>query len=306
MYSSKRKFKKSQIILLLLFVIALLVTLLVYLYHFNAKKVVTTMNQVEIYNEPMDFSTGVEQIIPEATIENLPSIQEEKETESSAKTTTLIASNSSPYYIKVNYQANTVTIYTKNEKGEYTNPFKAMVCSTGTYTPTSGQYKIQYRWKWLRLVGNVYGQYSTQIVGDILFHSVPYLQKSEDTLEYWEFDKLGQTASAGCIRLQVCDAKWIYDNIPKGTIVEFYADTNPGPLGKPSAPKITSNEACRNWDPTDPHSNNLWNHFIQSSKPEEDLTLKDPKPNPDDTSILNPPPEKEEEKVEPSSPEIPS
>ena len=177
-----------------------------------------------------------------------------------------------PYYIKVNYGANVVTIYTKDSNGNYTKPFKAMVCSSGTYTPTSGKYKIQYRWRWLGLVGGVYGQYSTQIVGDILFHSVPYTAKSEDKLEYWEYDKLGTTASAGCIRLQTSDAKWIYDNVPKGTVVEFYSDSNPGPLGKPSAMKISDNETCRNWDPTDPNANNPWKTY------QEPVVNKTPEP----------------------------
>ncbi len=51
-----------------------------------------------------------------------------------------------------------------------------------------------------------------------------------------EFDKLGTSCSHGCIRLQVADAKWIYDNkydIAGGTI---YDSDDPGPLGKPSAP----------------------------------------------------------------------
>ena len=33
------------------------------------------------------------------------------------------------YYIKVNYQANTVTVYTKDETGEYTIPEKVFICS---------------------------------------------------------------------------------------------------------------------------------------------------------------------------------
>ena len=78
-----------------------------------------------------------------------------------------------PYYIKVNYGAQVVTIYKKDSQGNYTNAIKAMVCSTGEYTPTSGVYKIKERWKWLGLEGDVYGQYATQIVGNILFHSVP-------------------------------------------------------------------------------------------------------------------------------------
>ncbi|MBQ9279490.1 MAG: L,D-transpeptidase [Clostridia bacterium] len=169
--------------------------------------------------------------------------------------------SNTPYYIKVNNLQNVVTIYSKDSAGNYTVPVKAMVCSTGSATPKAGSaYKITtYKNRWNGLQGNVYGQYATQIVGNILFHSVPYTAKSNSTLEYWEYDKLGTAASLGCIRLTVEDAKWIYDNASSGTIVEFYDDNDPGPLGKPTAQKISDNEEFRNWDPTDPAKENPWN-----------------------------------------------
>ena len=162
------------------------------------------------------------------------------------------------YYIKVNLAANTVTIYGQDENEEYTKPIKAMICSVGKATPKSGKYNITYKYRCLALFGNVYGQYSTRIVGSILFHSVPYYTTDPNTLKYEEFDKLGTKASAGCIRLMVKDAKWIYDNVASGSTVEFYSDAeNPGPLGKPTAPKISNNE-YRDWDPTDPDPRNPW------------------------------------------------
>ena len=160
-------------------------------------------------------------------------------------------------------------MYTKDEKGKYTVPYKAMICSCGTWTPHSGIYALSYRTKWRALFGGVNGKYATDITGDILFHSVPYLSQKSDSLEYWEFDKLGTTASLGCVRLQVKDAKWIYDNCGWGTLVEFYASSDPGPLGKPSAPKISSNTKCRDWDPTDPEKGNPW-HANEEEKEEED------------------------------------
>ncbi len=142
------------------------------------------------------------------------------------------------YYIKVNNQANVVTIYKKDSNGQYTVPVKAMLCSTGSDTPTSGTYDIKLRWEWLDLFGDVYGHYSTQIVGNILFHSVPYLEKwNPASLEYWEYDKLGTSCSAGCIRLTVAEAKWNYDNIEQGTLVEFYYSSDPGPLRKTNCTK---------------------------------------------------------------------
>lgn len=120
-------------------------------------------------------------------------------TTNTTKNTTItnnVTSNTT-YYIKINNLANVVTIYTKDEKGEYTKPVKAMICSTGTATPKSGKYKITtYRRLWNGLQGNVYGQYAVQIIGNILFHSVPYTKRNDySSLEWWEYDKLGTSAS---------------------------------------------------------------------------------------------------------------
>lgn len=175
-------------------------------------------------------------------------------------------SDSEQYYIKINNQANVVTIYKKDSNGKFTVPVKAMICSIGTATPESGVYKMSDKYTWRLLQGNVYGQYACRITGHILFHSVPYEKQDKSTLEWWEYDKLGTKASLGCIRLKVEDAKWIYDNCAKGTQVEFYSDSNPGPLGKPSAQKISEDEAVRNWDPTDPDKNNPWKNYKKDSK----------------------------------------
>ncbi len=138
-----------------------------------------------------------------------------------------------------------------------------MICSIGAATPTSGVYPISDKYTWRKLEGDVYGQYASRIVGSILFHSVPYVSQDKSSLEWWEYDKLGTKASLGCIRLTVQDAKWIYSNCVAGTKVEFYSSSNPGPLGKPSAQKISGDEAVRNWDPTDPDKNNPWKSYTK-------------------------------------------
>ncbi len=178
------------------------------------------------------------------------------------------------YYIKINNKANVVTIYTKDTKGKYTVPVKAMICSIGTATPKSGVYRTSDMYTWRLLQGDVYGQYAVRITGHILFHSVPYQKRAKDTLEWWEYDKLGTDASLGCIRLTVEDAKWIYDNCPKGTQVEFYYSSDPGPLGKPTSKKISSyDEKLKNWDPTDPDTKNPWRTYVETGAPSEgDIT----------------------------------
>ena len=168
------------------------------------------------------------------------------------------------YYIKVNYGAQVVNIYKKDGNGEY-KPYKAMLCSTGTYTPTSGVYRTLAKGNWWPLYGDVFGQYSTHIYDGILFHSVPYLEAgNKSSLEYWAYDQLGQRVSMGCVRLTTIDAKWIYENCPVGTQVEFYSSSNPGPFGKPTARKISNApEEVRGWDPTDPDKNNPWPKYLK-------------------------------------------
>ena len=179
-----------------------------------------------------------------------------------------------PYWIKVNYVANTVTVYKKDENGNYTVPIKAMICSTGSSTPRSGVYRTQAKYAWKALIGSA-GKYCTRITGQILFHSVPYLNGDKNKFEYWEYDRLGQTRSLGCIRLTVADALWIYNNCPLGTSVEFYGSSNPGPLGKPSAKKISGyGYPLNNWDPTDPDPNNPWHNYNAKKKAEEEAAAK--------------------------------
>lgn len=90
-------------------------------------------------------------------------------------------SNIDGYYIKVNYQENVVTIYIKDEQGNFTKPYKAMICSTGSATPKKGVYRVSDRGKWGMMVGRVWAQYYTRINGAILFHSVPYKTKNPST-----------------------------------------------------------------------------------------------------------------------------
>lgn len=170
------------------------------------------------------------------------------------------ADNGCPYYIKVNRLQNTVTIYALNDKGYYTVPVKAMICSVGKGDGTPlGTYRTSDKHDWCSLVGGVYGQYAYRINGPIMFHSVPYYSMHKDDLETEEYNKLGEAASLGCVRLSVSDAKWIYDNCPAGTIVTIYDDEYAGPLGKPAAEQLNVRDERSVWDPTDPDAENPWN-----------------------------------------------
>lgn len=168
-----------------------------------------------------------------------------------------------PYYIKINRKMNTITIYEIDEAGEYSIPIKAMVCSTGGGTPL-GIYSSKKQYEMKALFKQVYGQYATVVVGNVLIHSVPSRRPTKDTLIPDYYNLLGVKASMGCIRLTVRDAKWIYDNCKLGTTIEIYDDDEPGPLGKPVPIKVPSNTT---WDPTDPDPNNPWHEHHATIKP---------------------------------------
>lgn len=92
---------------------------------------------------------------------------------------------------------------------------KNWTCTTGAWdTPTVlGQYTVGAK-------GYVFGSgfscyYYTQSCGNYLFHSVTYYQDTFNIMD----GRLGMNLSHGCVRLQIDNAKWIYDNIPSGTKV---------------------------------------------------------------------------------------
>ena len=271
MRSKKRILKKRKIFIAICILLLILLGTLIYFGNKNKK--------IEASAQPMEEEEFVAENLNEENINNIDESPEntiDKNIENNVtneKNNTNNSSNAStknnamPYYIKVNYGAQVVTIYKKDANGDYTVPVKAMICSTGTATPKSGVYSIPGRWTWGALFGNVYGQYCVKITGNILFHSVPYLRWGDNaSLEYWEYDNLGTAASAGCVRLKVEDVKWIFDNCANGTKVEFYSSSDPGPLGKPSAKKIKDYpDYLRNWDPTDPNPNNPWKTYNENS-----------------------------------------
>lgn len=155
---------------------------------------------------------------------------------------------------------NTVTVYTLDENGAYTVPYKAMICSTGRlgHATPLGTYSVtNVKKEWCLMFDGTYGQYSTQFFGNYLFHSICYTAPDPSTMLAQEYNMLGSVASLGCVRLQTADAKWIYENCASGTRVSIYDSDDPGPLGKPERVVDVVPDDC-GWDPTDPRTENPW------------------------------------------------
>lgn len=132
-------------------------------------------------------------------------------------------------------------------------PIKVFCCSTGKENNTYvGTYKTSNYYDWRFMVGDCYSRYAIRFNEDELMHSVPYYRQDPSSLEYNEYNKLGTPASAGCCRLALIDAKWLYENTVPGTPVKVV--NNPEMVFELSRPNIlidVNNTATRGWNPTD-------------------------------------------------------
>ncbi len=125
-------------------------------------------------------------------------------------------SSATPYIMLVDRAANKVGIL-QGWQGAW-SPIAYWDCSVGkASTPTvSGLFTIGSR-------GTSFDSYGvrcywwTQFYGDYLFHSVPHYPGGGI-----QDGRLGIALSHGCVRLELDNAKWIYDNIPSGTTVYVY------------------------------------------------------------------------------------
>ena len=119
-----------------------------------------------------------------------------------------------PYRIEVSLERQVVEIYALNMFGQY-DLVQTFTCSTGLHDSTPRGIFLDghpmNRWHHFKKF-NCWAQYSFEIDGDILFHSVIYSSNSEKTLRSGSLYALGNPASHGCVRLSVSDAKWLFEH----------------------------------------------------------------------------------------------
>ena len=125
-----------------------------------------------------------------------------------------------PYRVEVDLTSQRVYVFELQDDGSYTQTH-TFVCSTGLKDSTPrGIFLDAFpcnRWHYFEKF-NCWAQYSYDIEGDIMFHSVLYSADDESTLRTASVNALGSRASHGCIRLNVADAKWLYEHCKRGTI----------------------------------------------------------------------------------------
>jgi len=137
------------------------------------------------------------------------------------------------YYIVLDLNNQVVTVYEKDDQGEYTRIVRQMICTSGRTelkaedpedegTPTpAGIWKIGARERFGKFAafGGEYARYWTQIVGGVYFHSVMYGKRDVNAFKSGAFGRLGSKGSHGCVRLYVEDAKWLYYYACPGTLI---------------------------------------------------------------------------------------
>lgn len=143
--------------------------------------------------------------------------------------------------------------WNKTAKGKKYYILKNGKRAKGHRTITGNYPRLRRAGRWQKLRYSSVGQYCTRISGPYLFHSVVYTRyKDRYSLHKAEYKKLGKSASHGCIRLQVEDAKWIYDRASRCRVSLYYNKKAKYPLAKPKAKKIGRTSSKRYYDPTDP------------------------------------------------------
>lgn len=129
-------------------------------------------------------------------------------------------SSSTGYLIMVD----TTNCYVGIYEGSYGNWNRIQYwrCSCGApSTPTvTGVYTVFQKPLWFGHAGEYRVWYATGFYSEYYFHSVLY---TDDEYQNRFVDaRLGMHISQGCIRMDIKNAKWIYDKIPYGTTVVSY------------------------------------------------------------------------------------
>lgn len=141
------------------------------------------------------------------------------------------------YYILLDLRNQIVTVFERDESGEYTKVVRRFLCASGrtdvdeadpedVATPTPrGIWKIGGRERFGKFANfsSSYARYWVQIVGSIYFHSILFTKRDINAMNRQAFNDMGNKVSHGCVRLYVEDARWLYYYACPGTTIEISA-----------------------------------------------------------------------------------
>lgn len=171
------------------------------------------------------------------------------------------------YKVRVNKTKNVVIVYEKGDDGKYQKSVKVMSAIVGRDIRVNTEYNIGDIWLWIKNQNGNYSKFVTQVSGNVVFESIAYKKKGDlSSLNYVEFDNLGNSIDGSFIKLQYADAQWIFDNLDYDTIVEFYESEDLNGVNVPEVKKISLENDKKNWDPTYTGSESPWNKVKNDGK----------------------------------------
>lgn len=174
---------------------------------------------------------------------------------------------SGKYKVRVNKAKNVVIVYEKGDDGKYEKAVRVMNAVVGRDIKSNSVYNIRGRWLWIKNQNGNYSKFVTQVSGNVVFESIAYKKKGDlGSLNYVEFDNLGNSIDGSFIKLQYADAQWIFDNLDYDTIVEFYESDDLNGLNVPEVKKISLENDKKNWDPTYNGSESPWSKVKNDGK----------------------------------------
>jgi uncharacterized protein YjdB len=123
------------------------------------------------------------------------------------------------YLILIDKNTHYLSLY-RGSQGNWNQDrsWKVDVGAPGTSTP-SGVFNLGTKLLYFDS-GTCRCWYASQVTGSIYLHSVLYFQTGSPSRIM--DGRLGMSISHGCIRMELSNAKWIWDNVPAGTTIVVY------------------------------------------------------------------------------------
>ncbi len=159
------------------------------------------------------------------------------------------AESTSPYYLYIEKGSFTLTIYERDETGNFTKVYAAYRVAHGGNKTPAGKFTLGDKDRWHEFPDGGFVQYATRYHARLYLHSPLYGEENAGKLwpKYYDGELgIGGESTGGCLRMVTEAAKFIYDNCPEDTILEI---VNGAPLGTTSE-EVPSRNGKR-FDPTD-------------------------------------------------------
>ncbi|WP_300381469.1 L,D-transpeptidase [Clostridium sp.] len=167
----------------------------------NDKDILNKINSIEMFKEEYQGETEYTSsaILESITLSNVNS---------------LAINSLTNHFVYLNLDEQKTYVYEgSSDNWNLIRTFDSSTGIAGKETP-KGIFDVTDRGEWFYSEEFKQGaKYWVQFMGDYLFHSVPFDKTQSIILD----DELGQPSSHGCVRLNVEDAKWLYDNIEDNT-----------------------------------------------------------------------------------------